>query len=923
VASDVTVKSFGKTDRAWSLRSAVLLILCMIVFEVGPAHALPERRVALVIGNSEYKDQSLTLSNPKNDASDIAEVLKSLDFEVHLQLNTSKRDLDASFEKFARLAATADTALFFYAGHAIQYNGKNYLMPVDAELKNEISYNLVSLDDARSALDLASGVKIMILDACRNNPVADRLSRLTAGRQSRGTGRATRGLARIDRTEGMVIAFATAADDIALDGNARNSPFTSALLKEMQVPGLEIGTMLRRVASDVSDQTFGRQRPETSISLLSDYYLNQSDRKIWESMRETADIAQIQEFLRHFPTSVSALDARDRLNVLERAKQEHEDEQAAAERSRQQKLEEQRATKLEQDRIDAAKALQEEAGKRRQAAENLAKIEQNRVQGEQQAAQREEARRKEQKAPQNAVEACNVEQSNIDSIGNDEAKLKHFATTSVCADATLRAQARLASLQTERERQERACDSESKQLAALAKIPSESRDRLLELQASLTCEKLRPTVVEAIGRVDVEIKRKLVRNSQAELRRIGCYRGTEDGELNDATMDALKRASVKLGTGDRVPNINEALLSELKRLEAPVCRSPKPEPEENPVVNSHSSTPNLVGATDGVRPGHSAVPGTTPKNESSETSATGVAAQHKDARLPGTPFKDCEDCPEMMVAPAGRFTMGSPDSEGGRRDIEGPQRMVEVRSSFAAGRYAITRDQFDAFVKATARLYDDGCYAESSSADKWILRPDLSFRSPGFAQDGRHPVVCISWEDANAYVEWLSAKTGKSYRLLTEAEREYVTRAGTTTPYWWGSTIRPDLANYDKTPDQPTSDQDLSTKARTASASPGPGKSPTTKAKGTVPVDFYQSNPWGLFQVHGNVAEWVEDCWNRSYKGAPSDTSAVKTGDCNRRVLRGGGWSYWASDVRSAYRESARKENRYVHVGFRVARDLI
>jgi formylglycine-generating enzyme required for sulfatase activity/uncharacterized caspase-like protein len=789
----------------------------MIVFEVGPAHALPERRIALVIGNSEYKDRSLALANPKNDASDIAEVLKSLDFEVRLQLNTSKRDLDASFENFARLAATADTAVFFYAGHAIQYNGKNYLIPVDVGLKDEISfrYNLVSLDVARSALDLASGVKIMILDACRNNPMADRQSQLTMGRRSRGIGRATRGLARMGKIQGMVIAFATAADDVALDGNARNSPFTSALLKQMQVPGLEIGTMFRRVAADVNEQTSGRQRPETTMNLVSDYYLNQSDRKIWESMRETADIAQIEEFVRRFPHSVSALDARNRLDVLQRGKREHEEEQVTADRTTPQKpAEEQQPAKLEKDRIDAAKTLPqkqdgEHGGK---AAEKLAN-EQERVQLEQEAAQREEGRRKAQEARQKAVEACKLEQSNIVSIGDDEAKLKLFTATSVCADAKLRAQTRLALLQSERERLERACDSESKQLTALMKVPSESSDKLRELQTSLTCEKLRPTVVEAIGRTNVE---------------------TFSG-----------------------------------------------------------------------------------------TTATGVVAQSKDAPQPGVPFKDCEDCPEMMVAPAGRFTMGSPDSEGGRRDIEAPQRTVEVRSSFAVGRYAITRDQFEAFVKATARLYDEGCYAESSSTDEWILRPDLSFRSPGFAQDGRHPVVCISWEDANAYVEWLSVKTGKSYRLLTEAEREYVTRAGTTTPYWWGSTIRSDLANYDNA-NQPTSDRGLSAKERVVSASPAPAKAtlPTTTAKGTVPVDFYQPNPWGLSQVHGNVAEWVEDCWNRSYKGAPSDPSAVKTGDCNRRVLRGGGWSYWASDVRSAYRESARKENRYVHVGFRVARNL-
>src|SRR5262249_2222530 len=119
---------------------------------------------------------------------------------------------------------------------------------------------------------------------------------------------------------------------------------------------------------------------------------------------------------------------------------------------------------------------------------------------------------------------------------------------------------------------------------------------------------------------------------------------------------------------------------------------------------------------------------------------------------------------------------------------------VELASSFAVGRYAITRDQYDQFIKATGWAYDNGCYTESSG--RYALKSELSFRSPGFHQDGRHPVVCVSWNDADAYVKWLSEKTGKSYRLLTEAEREYVTRAGSSSPYWWGDTARPDRANY-------------------------------------------------------------------------------------------------------------------------------
>jgi formylglycine-generating enzyme required for sulfatase activity len=308
------------------------------------------------------------------------------------------------------------------------------------------------------------------------------------------------------------------------------------------------------------------------------------------------------------------------------------------------------------------------------------------------------------------------------------------------------------------------------------------------------------------------------------------------------------------------------------------------------------------------------------KGKSSEIPAAGAvttAEERKDRPEPGTPFKDCEDCPEMIALPTGRFTMGSPDTESGRRDIEGPQRTVEVRSSFAVGRYAVTRDQYESFVKATGRLYEDGCQVEASG--KWIVRTELTFRAVGFLQDGRHPVVCVNWDDANAYAKWLSAKTGKSYRLLTEAEREYASRAGTSTAYWWGDAVRPELANFDKTPQTPNPNKTQFASTTATSRVGGPQLGP---ASGTVPVHLYQPNPWGLYQVHGNVGEWVVDCWNKSYMGAPTDTSAAKAGDCDRRVIRGGGWSYWASDIRSAYRESARKDSRYVHIGFRVARDL-
>jgi formylglycine-generating enzyme required for sulfatase activity len=157
----------------------------------------------------------------------------------------------------------------------------------------------------------------------------------------------------------------------------------------------------------------------------------------------------------------------------------------------------------------------------------------------------------------------------------------------------------------------------------------------------------------------------------------------------------------------------------------------------------------------------------------------------------------------------------------------------------------------------------------------------------------QHPVINVSWDDAKSYVAWLSGKTGKPYRLLSEAEREYVTRAGTTAPFWWGSFITPGLARYKDSGDSRT-----------------------------VDVDRFGHNPWGLYGVHGNVWEWTEDCWSETNSGNPGDGSARSTGNCNSRMVRGGSWTSVPMSLRSASRSAYSASFRLDIVGFRVARTL-
>jgi formylglycine-generating enzyme required for sulfatase activity len=268
-------------------------------------------------------------------------------------------------------------------------------------------------------------------------------------------------------------------------------------------------------------------------------------------------------------------------------------------------------------------------------------------------------------------------------------------------------------------------------------------------------------------------------------------------------------------------------------------------------------------------------------------------------------FRDCEDCPEMVVVPAGHFVMGSPENEAEREELEGPQHEVTLAAPFAVGRYHVTRDQYARFVAATGYQGGSACLSKSEDGKgDWVNREGRGWRFAGFAQTGDHPAVCISWDDAQAFAAWLSSKTGRAYRLLTEAELEYVTRAGTTTPFWWGSSITPDQANYDGN-----------------YVYEGGGSKGEYREK-TLPVKSFKPNPWGLYQVHGNVWSWVEDCWHNDYSGAPLDGSPWITKQCDRRVLRGGSWDNVPRSLRAARRDFDRPGGRFDYVGFRLARTL-
>jgi len=238
--------------------------------------------------------------------------------------------------------------------------------------------------------------------------------------------------------------------------------------------------------------------------------------------------------------------------------------------------------------------------------------------------------------------------------------------------------------------------------------------------------------------------------------------------------------------------------------------------------------------------------------------------------------------PEMIILPRGTFTMGSPPEEPERDGDEGPQREVQI-APFAIGRTEVTFADYDRFAEATGRV-----------------KPD----DEGWGRDDR-PVINVSWYDAQAYAEWLSAQTGERYRLPTEAEWEYAARAGTTTPFWTGDCIHTDQANYDGNYDYN-----------------GCGANTGVYREQTVPAGSLPPNAFGLHEVAGNLREWVEDCWHSSYDGAPSDGSAwLDAGGYCSRVIRGGAWSTEARELRAAQRQSLLPAP-HQSLGFRLARSL-
>jgi formylglycine-generating enzyme required for sulfatase activity len=327
---------------------------------------------------------------------------------------------------------------------------------------------------------------------------------------------------------------------------------------------------------------------------------------------------------------------------------------------------------------------------------------------------------------------------------------------------------------------------------------------------------------------------------------------------NLTAEEVFNRARIgvsRASNNEQVPWVASSLLEEFYfGSSRPVATAPAATPAPAPAATPAPAPPPAPAQAPAARPPQvsSTAPATDPAN-----------------LKPGDIFRDCTGCGELVVVPAGSFDMGS------ATEYENPVHRVSISKPFAIGRYEVTFGEWDQCV-------DDGGCKHRPDDREWGR--------------GDRPVINVSWLDAKAFVTWLSQKTGKSYRLPTEAEWEYAARGGSNTAYWWGRDVGSRQANC--------------------------RECNTGDVQKTAPVGSYKPNAFGLYDTAGNAAEWIEDCWNDNYRGAPNNGSAWTSGQCRLRVLRGGAFDSQAKYLRSMARFRYDTDVRYIANGFRVVREL-
>lgn len=528
--------------KAVSVLTIGSFVVSSAVVGSAPARAGDTRRVALVIGNSKYVDDVTALSNPTNDASDMADALQTIGFEVTRVLDVDNDGFRKSLRAFAQTVRGADMAVFYYAGHAMHFDEESYLMPIGTKLEDEsaVRFDMISLEDdviGKTMRDVP--LKIILLDACRDNPIA---AHYEADEKTRSLGK-VRGLSplRTDVPKGELIAYATQPNQVAADGDGRNSPFSSALKRHITEPGVEIRTMLDEVTKDVISETHEHQVPQISVSLDQKVFLNpgETDRDVWNRIEKSDDAAAFNDFLTRFPKSDFASAAKANLRTLEL--------EATVKR-----LEAEQAMKAEAAAQEAAVAQQaarkqaaaaEEAGRQRQLAEAEAarqKAAREALEAETAAAaakQKEAIRLQLQQAEAARQEAARLEQASKEAA-RLEAVREQEASAAAEQQATLhREQLRQQALLDSAARERAAKEETARQDAARAES---ARLEAAQKQAALVAMQAREEAArQAAQSVAAEAARQKALAAEQEAQRQAALRAEA------AHQEAERQASAK------------------------------------------------------------------------------------------------------------------------------------------------------------------------------------------------------------------------------------------------------------------------------------------------------------------------------------------------------------------------------------------
>ncbi|XEY16214.1 SUMF1/EgtB/PvdO family nonheme iron enzyme [Azospirillum sp. HJ39] len=880
-----------------------------------PGTSTSESRIALVIGVSNYRNAP-ELVNPRNDARAIGEALRALNFTVDEQYDLDARGFATTLRQFGLKASQADVAVIFYAGHGIQVGGINYLLPADAQLERErdLVYQAIPLNLPMGELAGARKLGILILDACRNNPFVDRLTRSGSNRNQ-----AHPGFGSVDDTPSdTLVAMATRADQLAEDGTGDHSPFSAALLQHLQSPGLELSLFFRNVRDTVKQATNGRQEPFVYGSLgATPFYFNPRPPNRPPVLGELraltlVDRAGAEPLNPGKPTDPDDDQMYVRVTGLPRGGAVQVGERSVL-----------IGDYLTVDQL-AAVSFKPDGSFRGEAGSFEFLVADGRggtVTGAVPVTVK----------PSNRPPAV-VAERRLSAVGNP---MGIDAPTDPDGDpltVTVTAVPERGSVRNGSAAVKAGDRLTVQALTALTFDPEAAR--------SGPAGALRYSVEDgrggsAVASVTVEIgepgSTPLADLEEGVWKRIQASK--EPGDY---------QAFLQLFGGSGYAPVARSQLETLKTPRKGVDAAPEVKPEQAPVLGPglEPAAPGrytagadgilrATPASNGARVGRvargatvqvlgrmteggwfrialddgtqgfvaptllkhepppapqapvppPAAPQTAePKPASPQAAEPQVAAAAPPVPLNGTArnhgagnsFQDCPTCPVMLRLPAGSFMMGSDKGDPSER----PVHRVAIAKPFALGVYEVTVGEWRA------------CMQEGGCTDL----PRMT--NPTDAT----PVHNLHWQDAQSYVGWLSRKTGQRYRLLSEAEWEYAARAGTGTPYWWGTEagIHADCDDCG-----------------------GPHEHLTPAAAGS-----YKPNPFGLHDMNGGVAEWVADCWNKNYQGAPADGSAWTQGACRKRVLRGGSWRDSLTVINGTVRNSYDIDVRYLANGFRVARDL-